>query len=63
MSKQRMQDSWKDMKTHIRAMWGSELTDEVLDKGRRDLNKMVDIIHENTGISRAEIRTQMLALL
>lgn len=63
MANQRMQDSWKDMKSNIRAMWGEELTDEELNKGRRDLNKMVDIIHEKTGTPRAQIRTRMLAVL
>ncbi|MBX2820446.1 MAG: general stress protein CsbD [Rhodothermaceae bacterium] len=63
MANQRMQDSWKDMKSNIRATWGNELTDEILDKGRRDLNKMVDIIHENTGSPRAKIRTQLSAMV
>ena len=51
------------MKSNIRAIWGEELTDEELDKGRRDLNKMVDIIHKNTGTPRAQIRNQMLSVL
>ena len=63
MANQRMNDSWEDMKSNIRAMWGEELTDKELDKGRRDLNKMVDIIHEKTGTPRAQIRTRMLAVL
>ena len=62
MANREMQDSWERVKTNIRSIWGEELTDEMLKEGRRDLNKMVDIIHENTGISKSEIRSQMLAL-
>ena len=63
MATQRMEDSWDRVKTQIRNIWGEDISDSELDKGRRDLNKMVDIIHENTGESRAKIRGQMSAML
>ena len=63
MANQRLQDSWTIMKSNIRAIWGEDLCDDTLKKGRKDLNKMIDIIHEHTGKSRLQIRTQMNALL
>ncbi len=63
MATQRMEDNWTRMKKQIRAIWGDALTDSELDKGRRDLNKMVDIIHASTGEARAKIRGQMSAII
>ena len=63
MATQRMRESWAKMKDDIRGIWGADLTDDVLKEGRRDLNKMVNIIHRTTGNSRAQIRKQMSALL
>lgn len=63
MPTREMQDSWERVKSNIRSIWGEDLTDEMLKEGRKDLNKMVDIIHENTGTSKGEIRSQMSALI
>ena len=63
MATQRMEDSWDRIKEQIRNVWGEQLTDSDLDKGRRNLSKMVDIIHESTGEERSKIRGQMNAIL
>ncbi len=63
MANQRMKDSWARMKNEIRSVWGEDLDDSTLEKGRRDLNKMVEVIHDNTGNPRAQIRSRMSALL
>lgn len=63
MATKRMDEDWANMKTHIRSIWGEELTDDVLKPGRKDLKKMVNIIHENTGKPRAEIRMTMGAFI
>ena len=63
MANQRMKESWAQMKTDIRAIWGDDLDDDILEKGRRDLNKMVDVIHNNTGKPRTQIRAQISVLL
>lgn len=63
MATQRMEENWTRIKMQIRNIWGDAISDSELDKGRRDLKKMVDIIHKNTGESHAKIRGQMLALL
>ncbi len=63
MANQQMKDSWAQMKSNIRDMMDVELSDETLEKGRRDLNKRVNVLHNQTGKSRAQIRTQLLTLL
>ena len=63
MATQRMEENWTRIKMQIRDIWGEDISDSELDKGRRDLNKMVDIIHKSTGESRTKIRGQMIALL
>ena len=63
MATKRMEESWERIKMQIRNVWGEDISDSELDKGRRDLNKMVDIIHKNTGEARAKIRGQMSAIL
>ena len=63
MANQQMKDSWAQMKSNIREMMDADLSDETLEKGRRDLNKMVNILHQKTGKSRSQIRTQISSLL
>lgn len=63
MATPRMDESWDRMKIQIRAIWGGELTDTELDKGRRDLNKLVDIIHVATGDTHSNIRGRMNAII
>ena len=63
MANQRMKESWAKMKTDIRGIWGAELSDEVLKEGRRDLSKMVDVIHRTTGRPRYKIRERINLLL
>lgn len=63
MANQRMKESWTSMKTDIRAIWGEDLSDAVLEKGRRDLRKMVSVLHENTGNPRSQIRERIALLL
>ena len=63
MATKRMEENWNRVKAQIRNVWGEDISDSDLDKGRRDLNKMVDIIHKNTGEARAKIRGQMAAIL
>ncbi len=63
MATPRMDESWNRIKTQIRAIWGDVLTDAELDKGRRDLNKLVNIIHDVTGEAPTKIRGQMNAII
>ncbi|MDZ4701687.1 MAG: general stress protein CsbD [Rhodothermales bacterium] len=63
MATPRMDESWNRIKTQIRAIWGDVLTDAELDKGRRDLNKLVNIIHDVTGEAHTKIRGQMNAII
>ncbi|MEZ4699132.1 MAG: general stress protein CsbD [Rhodothermales bacterium] len=63
MATPRMDESWNRIKTQIRAIFGDALTDTELDKGRRDLNKLVDIIHDVTGEPPASIRGRMNAII
>jgi hypothetical protein len=63
MANQRMKESWAQMKKDIQTIWGSELSDDELEQGRRDLNKMIDVIHSKTGKSRSQIRSQIMAIL
>ncbi len=63
MADQQMKDSWTQMKSNIRDMMDVEISDEILEKGRRDLNKMVNVLHKQTGKSRAQIRTQLMTLV
>lgn len=63
MANQQMKDSWAQMKSNIRDIMDVELSDETLEKGRRDLNKMVNVLHQKTGRSRSTIRTELSSLL
>ena len=63
MANQQMKDSWAQMKSNIRDIMDVELSDETLEQGRRDLNKMVNVLHQKTGRSRSTIRTELSSLL
>ncbi len=51
------------MKSDIREMWDIDLTDDELSAGRKDLNKMIEIIQSNTGHPRKEIRNKLLVIV
>ena len=63
MANQQMKDSWAQMKSNIRDIMDVELSDETLEQGRRDLNKLVNVLHQKTGRSRSTIRTELSSLL
>lgn len=62
MSKARMDQSWKRVKTQIQAVWG-EIDDQDLKKARGNLGAMVNLIHQKTGEDRAIIMQKMSAVL
>ena len=63
MANARMKQSWADMKSSIRSQWGEDLDDATLRKGRKDLNKMIDILHQHTGAPRRSIRTKIMTMV
>ncbi len=63
MANKRMNESWSRMKEGIQDIWGNEISNEDLEGGRRDLNKMIDIISTKTGKSKSQVRSQMMSLL
>jgi hypothetical protein len=64
MATKRMNDSWKRVKAQIESIWqDADFGDKELKRARGSLHKMVDLIHEKTGESRAEIMQKMSAVL
>lgn len=64
MATQRMNQSWRHVKTQIRSIWSEvELDDREMKRARGNLHKMVNLIHEKTGEPRDEIMQKMIAVL
>lgn len=63
MASKRMKESWARMKQGIQDIWGDDISDEELEAGRKDLNKMVNLISGKTGKSKSQVRSQMMSLL
>lgn len=63
MANQKMKESWARMKSDIRTTWNIELSDDELKSGRKNLNRMIDVIESNTDESRGMIRNKLIALI
>lgn len=64
MATERMNDSWKRVKTQIRTIWSDiDFGDGEMKKARGSLPKMVDLIQEKTGEPRGEIIQKISAFL
>ena len=59
-----MNASWRRVKAQIQTIWGdTEFDDREMKRARGNLNKMVNLIHEQTGEPRDEILRKMSAVL
>lgn len=64
MATNRMNESWRRMKTQIETIWeGTEFDDQEMKRARGSLQKMITLIHQKTGESRGEIMNKMSAIL
>jgi hypothetical protein len=64
MATQRMNDSWRRVKTQIESIWSeAEFGDKEMKKARGDMRKMVNLIHEKTGEPRNEIFQKISAII
>ncbi len=64
MATERMNQSWRHVKSQILNMWSeADFGDAELKRARGNLNQMVKLIHQKTGEPRAEIIQKMSAML
>ncbi|MEM1127445.1 MAG: general stress protein CsbD [Bacteroidota bacterium] len=64
MATRQMNESWKRVRSQIESIWSEqEFTDSDMKKARGNLPKMINLIHEKTGESRAEIMQKMSAII
>ncbi len=58
-----MNASWRRVKAQIESIWeGTEFDDKEMKRARGNLNRMINLIHEETGEPRAEILRKMSAV-
>ena len=59
-----MNASWRRVKAQIESIWeGTEFDAKEMKRARGNLNKMINLIHEETGEPRSEILRKMSAVL
>ncbi len=64
MATDAMNESWRRVLTQIQATWTEQdFQDSDLKKGRGDLKKIVDLIHEATGDPKADIKQKIISFL
>ncbi len=64
MATDAMNESWKRILTQIQATWSEQdFQESDLKKGRGDLKKTVDMIHEATGDPKADITLKIISFL
>ncbi len=64
MATDRMNDSWRRVKSQIESIWTDvDFADAEMKRARGSLPKMVNLIHQKTGEPRAEIMQKMTAVL
>lgn len=64
MATQRMNESWRQVKSQIESIWSeAEFGDKEMKKARGDMRKMVKLIHEKTGESQSEIFQKISAII
>ena len=64
MATDAMNESWKRILTQIQANWSEQDFQEAdLKKGRGNLKKIVDMIHEATGDPKADIMQKIISFL
>ena len=64
MATESMNESWKRILTQIQATWTEQdFQDSDLKKGRGNLKKIVELIHEATGDPKADITQKIISFL
>lgn len=64
MATKRMNENWRRMKNQIRSTWGDcEFSDKEMRRARGNLPNMVELIHQKSGDSAAQIRQKMSAMI
>jgi hypothetical protein len=64
MATDAMNESWRRILTQIQATWADQdFQDSDLKKGRGNLKKIVELIHEATGDPKAEITQKIISFL
>ena len=64
MATQRMNESWRNVKTQIKTIWSeADFGDKEMKKARGDMRKMVNLIHEKTGEPHGEIFRKISAIV
>ncbi|MDX1548716.1 MAG: general stress protein CsbD [Rhodothermales bacterium] len=59
-----MNDSWRQVKAQIKAIWSeADFGEKEMKKARGDMRKMVNLIHEKTGEPRNEIFRKISAII
>lgn len=64
MATERMNQSWRNIRDRIKAVWSEvEFKDKNLKKTRGSLRQMVTLIQEKTGEPREDIRRKVVAVM
>ena len=64
MATEAMNESWRRIRDQIKSIWDdADFDDKEMKRARGEMDKIVGLIHDNTGDSPEEIRRKMSAIL
>lgn len=64
MATKAMNESWRRVRDQVKSIWSdTEFNDKEMKRARGEMDKMINLIEDQTGDSREDIRRKMSAIL